>query len=105
MRAFPRLDAATEINKNINENRARNVTGLAAGMDEANKQGKMCETSRLVEQLTSDEKACLRQIGRGGNPDSLSMSAISRLIRLGLAMVEMGTLNLTGTGRRALGMI
>ncbi|MEM9046151.1 MAG: hypothetical protein AAGC81_15805 [Pseudomonadota bacterium] len=67
--------------------------------------GKMCTTSDLVDQLSADERACLKRIGRGGNPDKLPMTAISKLIKLGLAMVEMGTLSLTGTGRRALGMI
>lgn len=65
----------------------------------------MCKTSDLVGQLSPNERAALKRIGRGGNPDDLPMPAITKLIGLGLAFVEMGTLNLTGTGRRAIGMI
>ncbi|MBY8977878.1 hypothetical protein KHP62_18845 [Rhodobacteraceae bacterium NNCM2] len=65
----------------------------------------MCKTSDLVDQLSANEKASLKRIARGGNPDKVPMPDITKLIRLGLAFVEMGTLNLTGTGRRALGMI
>ncbi|MEM6904484.1 MAG: hypothetical protein AAF568_01200 [Pseudomonadota bacterium] len=65
----------------------------------------MCKTSDIVDQLSANEKAALKKIGRGGSPDTLPMTAISKLITLGLAFVEMGNLVLTGTGRRALGMI
>ncbi|MEM7239289.1 MAG: hypothetical protein AAF501_15900 [Pseudomonadota bacterium] len=65
----------------------------------------MCKTSDLVEKLSPNEKASLKRIGRGKNPDDLPMPDITKLIRLGLAFVEMGTLNLTGTGKRALGFI
>lgn len=65
----------------------------------------MCKTSDLVEQLSSDERLALKKIARGSNPDTVPMPSITRLIQLGLAFVEMGNLALTGTGRRAIGMI
>ena len=65
----------------------------------------MCKTSDLVERLSADEKISLKKIARGGDPDKLPMSEVTKLIKLGLAFVEMGNLSLTGTGRRALGMI
>lgn len=65
----------------------------------------MCKTSDLVDQLSADEKISLKKIARGSDPDKLPMKQITTLIKLGLAFVEMGNLNLTGTGRRALSMI
>lgn len=65
----------------------------------------MCKTSDLVGQLSADEKISLKKIARGGDPDKLPMTEVTTLIKLGLAIVEMGKLNLTGMGRRAVGMI
>lgn len=65
----------------------------------------MCRTSDLVDQLSTDEKVTLKKIARGNDPDMLPTTNITQLIRLGFAIVEMGNLALTGTGRRALNMI
>ena len=65
----------------------------------------MCKTSDLIDQLSADEKISLKKIARGSDPDKLPMTQVTALIKLGLAYVEMGTLSLTGTGRRALSMI
>lgn len=65
----------------------------------------MCKTSDLLDQLSANERASLKRLARGTNPDKIPMPDITKLIHLGLAFVEMGALDLTGSGRRAVSMI
>ncbi|MEO0993222.1 MAG: hypothetical protein AAFX62_05360 [Pseudomonadota bacterium] len=56
-------------------------------------------------QLTDAEQASLREIARGTVHGDIPFTHAEKLIRLGLAELVCGDQELTGQGRRAVGML
>lgn len=62
----------------------------------------MCRTTELLGQLSEDELASLREIGRGPARRKIPFIHAEKLISLGLAELHCGYQELTRQGKRAI---
>lgn len=64
----------------------------------------MCRTSELLEQLSEDEIASLKEIGRGPGRHKIPANHAETFLRLGLADLVLGYQEITQLGRRVMGL-